>query len=455
MFDRPPGDQNARARLLGFVPAIVTNNKDPDGWYRVRVRFPLFSNGGASGGEESAWARVATFGGGDDRGGYFLPEVGDEVLVAFEHGDMRRPFVIGSMWNNDAKPPYDNKNGENNIRAFKSRSGHLLEFDDTKDKTKITLRSKAGSTILIDDKEEKVEIHDDGSDNLFVLDLKNKKITVESKTADILIKAKEKLTLDCKTLETKAGDAHKMSVGSTFDVKASDKFKMTGGKGHVEASSELTLKGSLVDINPPGGQAGGSAGGGSGADSQGGGGSGGGPGRQTGQAGTGTTQQSGAAAASGGNEQEQSEPEPMLVGAAWSQSRAPFGTKVGLKARCAELSGQSATFTIKNGEDDGTVTTVSGTCGEGEVSAEWTAPQKPPPHEVYFDVEAGGKKATSGRLELTRRVQVKLVRDEEVAKNVAVTLLVGGQRIKGKSDDQGMVVFEDAPSGDWKLLLDE
>jgi hypothetical protein len=100
-----------------------------------------------------------------------------------------------------------------------------------------------------------------------------------------------------------------MSVGSTFDVKASDKFKMTGGKGHVEASSELTLKGSLVDINPPGGQAGGSAGGGSGADSQGGGGSGGGPGRQTGQAGTGTTQQSGAAAASGSSSSSEEENE--------------------------------------------------------------------------------------------------------------------------------------------------
>jgi len=120
----PPSDptsKDRRAKLFGFVPAIVTNNKDPDGWYRVRVRFPWLSNGGESGGEETAWCRMATFGAGEDRGGYFLPEVGDEVLVAFEHGDIRRPFVIGSMWNSDATPPYDNKNGENNIRAFKSR----------------------------------------------------------------------------------------------------------------------------------------------------------------------------------------------------------------------------------------------------------------------------------------------------------------------------------------------
>jgi phage baseplate assembly protein gpV len=432
-----------RARVFGFVPAIVTNNRDPDGWYRVRVRFPLFSNGGEVDGEESAWARVATFGAGDDRGGCFLPEVGDEVLVAFEHGDIRRPFVIGSMWNGDAKPPYDNRDGTNPIRAFKSRSGHLLEMDDREGGGKLTLRSASGGTIHIDDQGERVEIHDEGSDHVFLLDLAEKRITVESKTGDILLKAKERLTLDCQTLEMKAGDRHAMSAGGTFDVKASAPFKMTGRRGHLEAASELTLRGALVDINPPGGQAGGQAGGGSGAESQAGAGSGGGlaPGSTT--AGSGTVSTPGGA-----------EVEPLLVGAVWSRSRAPFGSEVTLSARCAGLAGQPATFTVKDSEDDSPVVRLTGTCGEAEVTATWTTPARPPPHELVFDVEAGGERATSGWLTLTRKVTVKLVRDGEAAPHVAVTLLVGGLRIAGKSDEQGVVVFEDAPSGDWKLSLD-
>jgi hypothetical protein len=78
-----------------------------------------------------------------------------------------------------------------------------------------------------------------------------------------------------------------------------------------------------------------------------------------------------------------------------------------------------------------------------------------PPHQLYFEVAAGGKQATSGRLSLTRKVTVKLVRDEEPAAKVKVVLLVDGERVRGTTDDQGNVVFEDAPSGDWKLLLDE
>jgi uncharacterized protein involved in type VI secretion and phage assembly len=88
------GGQHDDGRITGVVIGIVTNNQDPDRLGRVKVRFPWLS-----GGTESHWARVATPMAGNGRGLYFLPEVDDEVLVLFERGDVRFPFVIGALWN--------------------------------------------------------------------------------------------------------------------------------------------------------------------------------------------------------------------------------------------------------------------------------------------------------------------------------------------------------------------
>ena len=81
-------------RFYGVVVGIVTNNQDPDNMHRVKVRFPWLNQD-----HESNWARVATSMAGNGRGAYFLPEVDDEVLVAFEHGLIDQPYVIGSLWN--------------------------------------------------------------------------------------------------------------------------------------------------------------------------------------------------------------------------------------------------------------------------------------------------------------------------------------------------------------------
>src|SRR5262245_38326636 len=132
-------------KIFGVVVAIVTKNKDDEGKYRVRVRFPWLSNGGTQGGEESTWCRIATLGAGKDRGFYWLPDVGDEVRCAFEHGDIDRPYVVGALWNKESAVYQDNKSGKNNNRTIKSRSGHILDFCDDKDgkAEKITLTTKA------------------------------------------------------------------------------------------------------------------------------------------------------------------------------------------------------------------------------------------------------------------------------------------------------------------------
>src|SRR4051812_2748650 len=168
-----PQDPHEAGKIYGVVVGIVTNNKDPDNKGRVRIRFPWLSDT-----EESWWARIATDMAGPKRGSYFLPEVDDEVLVAFAHGDVRSPYVLGALWNGKDEPPQNNSNGENNIRAIHSRSGHVFMFDDTKGREKIELTSKSGHVLRLDDQSggEKIEVIDKTGSN---------KITISSSDSSI------------------------------------------------------------------------------------------------------------------------------------------------------------------------------------------------------------------------------------------------------------------------------
>jgi uncharacterized protein involved in type VI secretion and phage assembly len=189
-------------KMVGVAVGIVTNNQDPDGLARVKVAFPWLSDS-----EESHWARIASFMAGADRGGYFLPEVDDEVLVAFEHGDITRPYVIGALWNGKDQAPASNSDGKNNVRLIKSRSGHLIKLDDT-----------AGS--------EKIEILDKGGKNAVIWDAAGNKIAVSAG----------------QDIEVKAGSGKITLEATTIEIKSSGEIK-------IEASGNLTIKGATVNIN--------------------------------------------------------------------------------------------------------------------------------------------------------------------------------------------------------------
>lgn len=245
-----------RNKIFGVVPAIVTNNKDDDGHYRVKVRFPWLPNGGDQNPEESWWCRIASPMAGKSRGFFLLPEVGDEVLVAFEHGDINRPYIIGMLWNSDDTAIVDNKSqdGKNNKRTFKSRSGHILEFDDNKDDKKemITLKSAKGGYLLIDDTDSahKIEIKDKDGQNKLTIDNQNKKITIQTDSGDIHIEAKEKITLKAKNIELESTENTKFKAGSNFNVEASSNVELkASSSGTFQASSTMTVKGSTVNIN--------------------------------------------------------------------------------------------------------------------------------------------------------------------------------------------------------------
>lgn len=145
-------------RFHGVVVGVVTNNRDPDAMHRVKLQFPWLSAD-----EESNWARVVSPMAGQGRGLYALPEVDDEVLVAFEHGSIDHPYVIGALWNGKDKPPESNDNGSNDHRSFTSRSGHVVRLNDASGQETVEIIDKSGSNrIVIDTSARKISIEADG-----------------------------------------------------------------------------------------------------------------------------------------------------------------------------------------------------------------------------------------------------------------------------------------------------
>jgi phage protein D/phage baseplate assembly protein gpV len=191
------------------VVGIVTNNQDSDQMGRVKVKFPWLADG-----VESNWARIASPMGGQERGMVFLPEVNDEVLVAFEQGDMNRPYVLGALWNGVDKPPEKNQDGQNNIRKIRSRSGHEIIFDDneTARREKLEIHSNAGHKILLDDSsgQEKIEIKDKTGNNVIKVDSVQNAISIESTM---------KLNIKSQLIEVEAQGMMTLKAGGTLTIQ--------------------------------------------------------------------------------------------------------------------------------------------------------------------------------------------------------------------------------------------
>jgi phage protein D/phage baseplate assembly protein gpV len=199
------GDRD-RSGTGGVVVGLVLDNQDPDGLGRVKINLPA-----ASDDEIGHWARLATPMAGPERGMFFLPEKDDEVLVAFEQGDITRPYVLGALWNGKDKPPASNAD----LRLIKSRSGHLVRLDDSN-----------GA--------EKVQIIDKSGDNSVTIDTASNTITIAS-AQDVVIEAPHgRISLSAQSIETKSTADTKVEAQTTMDLNA---------------SATMTIKGQPVNIN--------------------------------------------------------------------------------------------------------------------------------------------------------------------------------------------------------------
>jgi uncharacterized protein involved in type VI secretion and phage assembly len=205
--------------FYGVTVGIVTNNQDPENLGRVKVKYPWLSEDA-----ESHWARVLTPMAGKDRGIYFLPEVDDEVLLAFEQGDINFPYILGALWNGKDKPPAKNEDGKNNQKMIKSRSGHQIILDDTEGKEKIIIQDKTGKNqIVIDSKENKMDIKVE------------KDLTIETLGKIILKSSDDDISLECNNLEIKTKKNYQLEAGANCTIKAKSKYEL-------EAKSGLGIK---------------------------------------------------------------------------------------------------------------------------------------------------------------------------------------------------------------------
>jgi uncharacterized protein involved in type VI secretion and phage assembly len=186
-----------------MVVGVVTNNNDADKMGRVKVKYPSLSDQ-----DESDWARVLTHNAGADRGIYMLPQVGDEVVVAFENGDARRPLVVGSLFNGQDKPGSDLLPDEKGGFSVVSKDRGFIHT-----KEDLTFKSDKGMVIEVtNDQEHKVKGN----------------------------------------IKSKADSQVEMKAGTTYTLEAGSSMSIKGVSITVEASASLTLKGATVDIQGTG-----------------------------------------------------------------------------------------------------------------------------------------------------------------------------------------------------------
>lgn len=210
--DGAGGARRTRARVDGVVAGVVTDIEDPEALARVRVGLPWLADGYVS-----DWVRVAQPGAGPDSGALLLPEVEDEVLLTFERGDVRRPYVLGGLWNALDRPPLDagavdGTSGESWQRGLVSRSGHRVVLED----------GTASPGILVATGDGSVEAR------------------LDDATGDVEVRARGTVSVTAGTVEVSA-----RSITLTGDADVS----VSATNVTVAADGTLTLRGGVVRIN--------------------------------------------------------------------------------------------------------------------------------------------------------------------------------------------------------------
>lgn len=214
-------------RVYGLVLGLVTNNQDPDNMGRIKVKYHMLDQT-----VESDWARVVAFYAGTERGNLWTPEVDDEVVLAFEHGDVNFPYVLGSVYNGKDAPPVTD-NTDNNLKRLRSRCGHELTFDDT-------------------DGAEKITLLDSSDNNMVEIDVANDKITIQAKTGDMDILVPEgTITVKCTHLKVNCKSSALLESGGPIDVKAKKDITVECDKAiTVEAKEKISVesKGNAINV---------------------------------------------------------------------------------------------------------------------------------------------------------------------------------------------------------------
>lgn len=199
-MDKPPLEMILDVRMpsglggrwYGAFPALVTDIADPEGQGRVKIALPWSAD--TAGARYETWARLATMMAGNNRGTWFIPDVDDEVLVVFEGGDPRRPYVVGSLWNGRDTPPESMDGaGKNFKKVIRSRNGVKITLDDTDGREQLILETPGGQSLKLKDGPGAVEITDSNGNS------------IKLETSGITITAAAKVTINAPQVAVSAG----------------------------------------------------------------------------------------------------------------------------------------------------------------------------------------------------------------------------------------------------------
>ena len=194
----------------GVALAVVIDNVDPMSEGRVQVRLPWLPG-------FEPWARVTTPAAGSRRGFWMMPQANDEVLVAFDGGDVTSPYVIGSLWNGSDRPPAEASSDSITKTILHTPGGHVIELDDQRQTVKITTTAKQKGTL--------------GPDRI-ELEASSSKATLEN-SGSVKLESSTELTLKSSKVTIQATD---------IEVKAGSSLSLQGG-------SSASLQGGVVRIN--------------------------------------------------------------------------------------------------------------------------------------------------------------------------------------------------------------
>lgn len=228
--------------------AEVTNIRDPENYNRVKCK-PLTLDEDT---QETNWAYVCSFMSGNNSGAFFHPNVGDIVLMGYLGGNAHTPIVIGRVWVDKSKPPYTLKDGKNDVYSIKTKSGAELLIDETSGSEKISITTKAGTTMKLDDGQKSVDIKDKTGKNALTMNLSRGEITLKAASKLTLqAGAAATIVLDGTKSEISADGKMAVSLNATrIKVDAAAECSINGGGALTAKSSGVTMvKGSIVKIN--------------------------------------------------------------------------------------------------------------------------------------------------------------------------------------------------------------
>lgn len=246
--------KEAVERIYSIVTAIVQENWNEEHKGQIKIKYFMAEEGQ----DVTDWVPVAGSYAGDGYGTFFLPEIGTEVVVAFNNGNPNCPIVIGSLWNAVNPLPSETANEKNSIKKIKTKAGHEILFDEEEGKEQIEIHTKANLKILLQDETKKITLVDSEEKNKLIIDgeqgeisvTADKKITFEAGGKELLVldgNAK-KATIQADHVLVEAGQGLKIK-GQNTNIEGNMVGVKAQGSLKLEASGVTEVKGAMVKLN--------------------------------------------------------------------------------------------------------------------------------------------------------------------------------------------------------------